>query len=467
MGGRLCEWRRRPPDRPRRHPPDDRCRARGQQPRRVLLRSRGARRAAARAGRVQGRQRRGGQAGGALPRLRARRGRSPRPRAHGGGGGHHLARVRRQHEGGLVRLLHAVRPAQRAEGGSAERERPQTQSPDRLPGREERARRRRPPGLARRRDVPRRRRRSRGAHDRRGRAPGRPSRPRSCLLAREPSAHHLLRGQRLDGRRLRRTSPRDRQHRRPHDRGRSGLGARHASELRAGDGHRPRHAPRRGALDVRRVGTARRRRDELRRRRLPDLRPHDRDAVGQRGLLPEQRLRKQGGLAHGRERRAARRPGRGFLPPRAVRAVPQSGLSHLATRRRPGHVRRPRQHPAAGRAPVAHRHAAPVPASRRLGGRPLRGRPRQRVRGSAGLRAPDGAGADARSRSRVTRVVPGRRVPPRDRGAVDAAHRVHVGAPVAAARALDRAGDRVGRRPSRGTSSSPSTGRCRDPLPAT
>ena len=172
--------------------------------------------------------------------------------------------------------------------------------------------------------------------------------------------------------------------------------------------------------------------------------------MGQRGLLPEQRLRKQGGLAHGQEHRAARRPGRRFLPPRAVRAVPQSGLSHLATRRRPGHVRRPRQHPAAGRAPVAHRHAAPVPASRRLGGRPLRGRPRQRVRGSAGLRAPDGAGADARSRSRVTRVVPGRRVPPRDRGAVDAAHRVHVGAPVAAARALDRAGDRVGADPHAG-----------------
>ena len=271
--------------------------------------------------------------------------------------------------------------------------------------------------------VSRRRRRSRGADDRRGRPPRPPPRSRPGVLEGQPSTDDLLRQRRLDGRRLRRPRPRNRPHRRPHDRGGAGLGAGHAAELRAGDVDRPRHAVRRGAVDVRRVGRARPRRGQLRRRHPPDLRAHDRDAVGERGLLPQQRLREQGGLADRRERRAARRPRRAHVPSRAVQAVPQPGLPDRPARSDSGHVRRPRQHPAGERPAVAHGHAAPVRAPRRVGGRPLRRRSRPRVHRPARPREPAAGGAGARARPRGPRVLPRRRIPPRNRGAVDAADR--------------------------------------------
>ena len=64
------------------------------------------------------------------------------------------------------------------------------------------------------------------------------------------------------------------------------------------------------------------------------------------GFFRQQRVREQGGLADGRERRAARRPRRAHVPSRAVRALPQPRLPDRPARSDSGHVRRPRQHPA-------------------------------------------------------------------------------------------------------------------------
>ena len=76
-------WRRRRAHRARRDPSRDRHRARRQQPRDVLLRARGPRCPATRAGRLQGRERRGRPAGRPLPRLRARRAWAAGARADG------------------------------------------------------------------------------------------------------------------------------------------------------------------------------------------------------------------------------------------------------------------------------------------------------------------------------------------------------------------------------------------------
>ena len=103
-----------------------------------------------------------------------------------------------------------------------------------------------------------------------------------------------------------------------------------------------------------------------------------------------------------------------------------------------GHVRRPRRHPAAERPPVAHGHATSVRPPRRVGGRPLHRRPRPRVHRVGRSREPAAGRAGARARPRLARVVPRRRVPSRNRGAVDAADRDDVGAPVQDARRARR-----------------------------
>ena len=143
-------------------------------------------------------------------------------------------------------------------------------------------------------------------------------------------------------------------------------------------------------------------------------------------------------------------------------AVPQSGLSHFAARSAVpdmygDHVNIPQQNVRQWLTVTPLQYAA----SRRLGGRPLRGRPRPRFHRSARPREPVRGGADARARPRVARVLPRGRVPPRNRSAVDAEDRDDVGPPVQAARALDRAGDRLRPDPRRATSSSRRTAPCR------
>ncbi len=237
-------------------------------------------------GGLQGRERRRRQAGRPVPRLRARRGRPSRPRAHRGRGGHHLARLRREHEGGLVRLLgrRTTSPTRRRRRCATRTSRSESGSSSSRANAACAA-----PGHARSR--------SHGSFlgvdvdlgelmtDGDGRlvllpGPGRAystgNHPLTTFSGNDGWTDDVCDGPvhatvRIDGRTIEAepawalvTPP----------------------NYGPGMADRPRHAVRRGALDVRRVGRARRRRGQLRRRHPPDLRAHDRDAVGQRGLLP-------------------------------------------------------------------------------------------------------------------------------------------------------------------------------------
>ena len=210
------------------------------------------------------------------------------------------------------------------------------------------------------------------------------------------------------------------------------LGARHAAELRAGDGDGPRHALRRRALGARRRRAARRRPGELRERHPADLRPPRRHAVGQRGLLPRERLRKRASdWLSDANARAARGsvPASGGLPARAVRArsaIPPTSPRNPAPI--PDMYGDGVEHPAEDARQWLTVTPLPVPAARRLGGgRFTRTTATARRAFRRSFARAAGRGAARGARPGGARVVPGRRVPPRHRGAVDAARRVHVG----------------------------------------
>ena len=240
-----------PAHRPRRDPSRDRHRARRQQPRRVLLRTRDSGRTADRVRRLQGRERSDEASSGALPRIRTRRRRTRGARAHRARRDDRVDRAPRQQEGVLVpvrdgarhprgRAHLAAEPRLSSAGAPRAGDRPRAAPDVGTQWRRRAVRHRHLPGPAR---VPGR------APHRCGGAPARPRRPGPVVLSQRPPAHDLRQQRPLDGRHVRRPGEGARPFRPRRAAGRSGLGGDCAAELRARARDRLRHALRRDLSD--------------------------------------------------------------------------------------------------------------------------------------------------------------------------------------------------------------------------